>query len=216
MIALLLLNLGEKNPKKVTIQMTFEAQKGQNPSLEELNEFLDAVSKVHEYAILNTQPEYADIKTPIMMNNSKVLDYHKLEVKHLCRKNPFDIELTFYLVQEGLITYWPFIKALMEICKRYGKNVNILEETFQNIRALFDYLYAKYHRNLLLSLLSRSLRYLDDRTELFEKISRKFTLLMANHKFREYYDKFCSTSITITNLVSLVEDLNEKIDLLND
>jgi hypothetical protein len=36
MIALLLLNLGEKNPKKVTIQITFEAQKGQNTSLGEL------------------------------------------------------------------------------------------------------------------------------------------------------------------------------------
>ena len=216
MISLLLLNLGEKNPKKVTIQITFQTPTGGNPTLEELTEFLDAVSKIHEYVILQTQPEYADIRTPIIINASKVLDYHKLEVKHLCRKNPFDIELTFYLVQEGLITYWPFIKALMEICKRYGKNVNSLEETLQIIRAFFDELYAKYHRNLLLSLLSKSLRYLDNKTELFEKISRKFTLLMANQIFRKYYDKFCSTSITITNLVSLVEDLNEKIDLLND
>jgi hypothetical protein len=215
-LLLLLLNLGEKNPKKVTIQMTFQAPSGENPSLDELNEFLDAVSKLHEYVILQTQPEYADIKTPIMINTSKVLDYHKLEVRHICRENPFEIELTFYLVQEGLITYWPFIKALMEICKRYGKNVNNLEETLQNIRAFFDDLYAKYHRNLLLSLLSSSLKFLDDRTKLFERISRKFTLLMSNPMFRNYYDKFCSTSITITNLVSLVEDLNEKMDLLND
>jgi len=201
---------------KVKIKMTFQAPNGENPSLEELNEFLDAVSKLHEYAILNTQPEYADIKGPLMMNTAKVLDYHKLEVNHLCRKNPFDIELTFYLVQEGLITYWPFIKALMEICKRYGKNVKSLEETLQNIRTFFDELYAKYHRNLLLSALSSVLRYFDDNTKLFEKISRKFTLLMANPKFKDYYDKFCSTSITITSLVSLVEDLSEKIDLLND
>jgi hypothetical protein len=216
MISLLLLNLGEKNPKKVTIQITFQTPTGGNPSLEELTEFLDAVSKIHEYAILNTQPEYADIKTSIMMNTSKVLDYHKLEVKQICRKNPFDIELSFYLVQEGLITYWPFIKALMEICKRYGKNINSLQETLQNIHNLFDLLYSKYHRNLILSLLSRSLKYLDDKTELFEKINQKFTLLITNKMFRKYYEKFCSTSITVTNLVSLVEDLNEKLDLLND
>lgn len=201
---------------KVKINMTFQAPNGQNPSLEEFNEFLDAVSKLHEYAILNTQPEYADIKGPLMMNTAKVLDYHKLEVRHICRENPFDIELTFYLVQEGLITYWPFVKALMEICKRYGHNVNNLEETLQDIRTFFDELYAKYHRNFLLSHLSTSLKYLDDRTKLFERISRKFNLLMAHQMFRKYYDKFCSTSITITNLVSLVEDLNEKMDLLND
>jgi hypothetical protein len=205
-----------KDYHQVKIKMTFEAPKGENPSLDELNEFLDAVSKLHEYVILQTQPEYADIKTPIMMNTSKVLDYHKLEVKHLCRKNPFDIELTFYLVQEGVVTYWPIIKALLEICKRYGKNINSLKETLQNIRNLFDALYAKYHRNLLLSVFSKSLKYLDDRNELFEKISRKFTLLMSNSKFREYYDKFCSTSITITSLVSEVEDLDEKLELFNE
>jgi hypothetical protein len=213
---LLLLLFGEKNPKKVTLKMTFQAPLGQNPSLEELSEFLEAVSKIHEYVILNTQPEYADIQSSLMLNTSKVLDHHKLEVKHLCRKNPFDIELTFYLVQEGLIAYWPFIKALIQICKRYGKNINSLEESLQSNRVLFDDLYEKYHRNYFLSALSISLRYLDDKTKLFEKISRKFNKLMINKLFRDYYDKFCSTSITITKLVSLEEDFHQKVDLMND
>ncbi len=42
---------------------------------------------------------------------------------------------------------------------------------------------------------------------------------MTNPKFIEYYDKFCSTSITITKLVSEVEDLKELVgdlDLLTD
>jgi hypothetical protein len=39
---------------------------------------------------------------------------------------------------------------------------------------------------------------------------------MSNSKFREYYDKFCSTSITITSLVSEVEDLDEKLELFNE
>jgi hypothetical protein len=38
---------------------------------------------------------------------------------------------------------------------------------------------------------------------------------MTDPKFREYYDKFCSTSIIITKLVSEVEDLKELADDLD-
>jgi len=42
---------------------------------------------------------------------------------------------------------------------------------------------------------------------------------MTNPKFIEYYDKFCSTPITITKLVSKEEDIKEQVgdlDLLTD
>lgn len=211
---LLLLLLGENKPKKVTIKLSFEAPKGTNPSFGELNSFLDAISNLHEYAILFTQPEYMDVKRPIL-TASKVLDYHKLEIKQICRKNPFDLELTFYIIQEGFITYWPFIKALIRICKRYGKTANNLEETFSEIQGLFEELYRKYYRNAFLSSIVRVLEIFDERTKLFERLSANFTRLMSDRKFREYYDLFCSTTITITSVISWVEDLNEKTDLFN-
>ena len=195
--------------------MTFQAPIGENPSLEELNEFLDAVSKLHEYAILNTQPEYLENHKP-SIHNSKVLNYHKLEVTQLCRKNPFDLELTFYIIKEGLITYWPLIKALMSHCKRYGKNMNHLLSTIENLRLQLEILFDRLMSNSVLSRLFGFLKIYESKGKLFEKLSSNLLRLLSDPKFTEYYDKFCSTSITITNLVSIVEELNEKTDLLND
>jgi hypothetical protein len=200
---------------KVKIKMTFQAPEGQNPSLEELNEFLDAISKLHEYAILNTQPEYFENHKP-SIHNSKVLEYHKLEVTQICRKNPFDVELTFYIIKEGLITYWPMIKALLFLCRRYGKNSNQLSGTIEYLRNQFERFFDLLMINSTLSKLLVFLKIYDDKEKLFEKLSSNLSRLMSDPKFREYYDKFCSTSIIITNLVSIVEDLNEKMDLLND
>ncbi len=37
---------------------------------------------------------------------------------------------------------------------------------------------------------------------------------MIDKKFKEYYNSFCTTSITISRLVSKVEELEEEIDLM--
>lgn len=200
---------------KVQIKMTFQAPKGQNPSLDELNEFLDSVSKLHEYVILNTQPEYMESNRQTL-HNSKVFDHHKLQVTQICRKNPFDIELTFYIIKEGLITYWPMIKALLFLCKRYGKNTNHLSGTIEHMRMQLERLFDRLMLNSVLSRLSGFLKIYDNKEKLFEKLSSNLLRLMSDKKFRECYDKFCSTSITIISLVSNVEELDEKIDLLNN
>jgi hypothetical protein len=200
---------------QVKIKMSFEAPKGKNPSLEELNSFLDALSNLHEYAILSTQPEYMDVKGPILTAR-KVLDYHKLEVKQICRKNPFDLELTFYIIQEGLITYWPFIKALIRMCKRYGRTANNLEETLSEIKRLFDELYSKYYRIAFISSIIRVLKIFDERTQLFEKLMSNLKHLMSDRKFREYYDLFCSSAIAITSIISFVDEFDESLELFKE
>jgi hypothetical protein len=200
---------------KVKIKITFEAPKGQNPSLDELNEFLYAISKIHEYVILNSQPEYFENHKP-SIHNSKVFDYHKLEVTQICRKNPFDVELTFYIIKEGLITYWPLIKTLLFLCKRYGKNTNQLSGTIEYLRNQFERFFDGFMLDSVLSKLLAFLKIYDDKERLFEKLSSNLSRLMTEPKFREYYDKFCSTSITITSLVSEVKDLDEKLDLFNE
>jgi hypothetical protein len=200
---------------KVKINMSFQAPNGENPSLEELNEFLEAVSKLHEYAILNTQPEYMESHRKTL-HNSKVLDYHKLELTQICRKNPFDLELTFFIIKEGLITFWPMIKTLLFLCKRYGKNANHLSGTIEYLRMQFERFFDRFISNSALSKLLEFLKIYDDKEKLFQRLSSNLSRLMHDPKFREYYDKFCSTTITITNLISSVESINERIDLLND
>jgi hypothetical protein len=156
-----------------------------------------------------------DDKRPVLLN-SKVLDHHKLEVKHICRKNPFDLELTFYIVKEGLITYWPCIQALIFACKHYGKSVNNLKETLSYIKEIFNQLYQKFYQNNFLSSLTYALNIFEDKTKLFEKLNSNFMRLMSDRKFREHYDFFCSTSITIKSVVSEVEDFGEILDLYKE
>lgn len=210
---LLLLLLREDKPRKVSIHITFEAPNGENTSLDELNDFLNAVSKLHEQVIFSTQPEYLGSS-----KLSQILDYHQLEVEHICRKNPFDIILTFHIVQEGLITYWPFIKALIKFCKRYGKNSNQLEFSLENLRDYIIELFENLHRPGFLSRFSSKLRIFDNSENLLSKMNENLFKLLTNKSFRFYYDHFCTTAITITDFVSTIEKINniDKCDFLKD
>jgi hypothetical protein len=201
--------------QQVKINISFAAPKGKNPTLDELNSFLLAISNLHELTILSTQPEYLDSKRHMPLV-SKVFDYHKLEVTQICRKNPFNLDISFYIIQEGLITYWPFIKGLMSFCNRYGKTSNNLELTLLVIQRFLNELYLKYYRNRVTLSLPSIFRIFEDETKLLEKLNSNFIRLISDLKFRKYYDFICSTSITITSLISTVEELNEKFDLMED
>ncbi len=188
----------------VNLKLTFKAPEGENPSLEEFNEFLTAVSNLHEQVILHTQPEYFGT----LPASRQLLDYHKLKIEKLCRKNPFDITLTFQIIQEGLITYWPFIKALIYFCKKYGKNSTDLEKTLEEFRRFFNGLYDKLYRLDYIRSFYPSLKLFNNKDNLFEKMNRNFTRMMTSRAFKVNYDKFCTSAITITDFVSIIEEIN--------
>lgn len=201
---MLLLLLSGREKIKVKFQLTFEAPKGENPNLEEFNEFLTALSNIHEQVVLYTQPEYFDA----LPSTRQVLDYHKLKIEKLCRKNPFDITLTFQIIQEGLITYWPIIKALIYFCKKYGKNSTDLEKTLAEFRRFFYGIYDKLYRLNHLSSFYPVLKVFDNKDNLFAKMNKNFTRMMTSRAFKVNYDKFCNTAITITDFVSIIEEIN--------
>jgi hypothetical protein len=127
------------------LNLTFEAPKGANPSLDELNLFFDAISKLHEYAKFASQPEYfnSSFGTRIF----KILPAHELKVSQLCRKNPFEITMVIHIVHEGIVTYWPLIKMLVKCCERYGADVNTLHQNIEETRQFFEELYEKFVKN---------------------------------------------------------------------
>jgi hypothetical protein len=188
-----------KRYQKVTIKMTFAAPNGQNPNLEDLNEFLGALSAIHEAVILNSQEEYKENKKNLF-NNVQILDHHKLSVIHICRKNPFDLELTFYILKEGLLTYWPLIKALFSFCRKYGRNHNQLEQNALLLNTFIDDLSNRLRKLLNLP-----------ENENFESLSNIYNKLMKDKNFKRLYDMFCSTALTITSLISKAEDLNDLV-----
>ena len=149
---------------------------------------------MHEQVILHTQPEYFGNQP---LSALQILDYHNLKIEKLCRKNPFDITLTFYIIQEGLITYWPIIKALFMFCKRYGKNVESLDNTIQGMEYLFYDLYEKLYKSNIFPDLKKD--------EILDKIRKSFTRMYTSKTFRLNYDKFCKAGIRITELISTIE-----------
>lgn len=201
---MLLLLLTGREKIKINIKLTFQAHDGENPSLEEFNDFLTALSNLHEQVILYTQPEYFDAA----VSSRQLLDYHKLKIEKLCRKNPFDITLTFQIIQEGLITYWPFIKALINFCKKYGKNSTDLEKTLEEFRRFFNGLYDKLYRLNHLSSFYPVLKVFDNKDNLFAKINSNFLRMFTSRAFKVNYDKFCTAAITITDFVSIIEEIN--------
>ena len=200
-----------KNYNKVNLSLTFEAPKGENPNLEEFNEFLDAVSKLHEQIILYTQPEYLNTSP----NSRQILDHHKLKIDTLCRKNPFEISLTFHIIQEGIIAYWAFLKALIYFCKKYGKNTDELLVSFNSFKELFSNLYDKFYRKTFLSSLFSGLKIFDNVEHLFEKANTNFIKMMSSRTFKVNYDKFCKTAINITDLISIIQ-LKDKTEEKQD
>jgi hypothetical protein len=190
---------------KVSIKMRIEAPKGQNPSLEELNEFLQALNGVHEFIITNTQAEYKAAKKPNSFSKEPpILEYHKLNVVQICRKNPFDLEFTFYILRDGLISYWPIIKAMFTFCKKFGRNHNDLFQNLIVVRVYFD--------NLLSSLGTNT----DKTADSFDSLNQIYNKLMMNEKFRSYYDVFCKTTLRIDQFTSNSEELNFDVDFLGD
>ena len=74
-----------KKYNKVNLQINFKAPNDEDPSLEEFNEFLDAVTTLHEQIIIYTQPEYFNT-SPL---TRQILEQHKLKIEHICHKNPY-------------------------------------------------------------------------------------------------------------------------------
>jgi hypothetical protein len=185
--------------------MRIEAPKGQNPFLQELNEFMQALNGVHEFIITNTQAEYKAVKKPNSFSKEPpILEYHKLNVVQMCRKNPFDLEFTFYILREGLISYWPIIKAMFTFCKKFGRNHNDLSQNLILVRVFFENLLTRIRTNT------------DKTADSFDSLNQIYNKLMMNEKFRSYYDVFCKTTLRINKFISETGELILDVDFLSD
>lgn len=192
---------------KVNLKLTFEAPKSSNPSLEELNLFFEAISKLHEYAIFASQPEYYN--SSFGTRSFKILPAHELKVVHLCRQNPFEMTMVFNIIHEGVSTYWPLLKMLIRCCERYGADANTLHQNIEETKRFFEELYEKFVRNSEYSIYFDELKVYEDKDKLYSKIISKLNKLLTDKEFRKYYDFICKTSITITNFSSSIEGVNE-------
>lgn len=198
----------EPSYKEIKLKLTFEGLKGKNTSIAEFNEFMMCLEEIHNRVVISTQPEYHLDKRMNMTNNTVILDCHKLHIEHLCRKNPFEIVLTFHILKNGIAPYWTLMKILVAMCERYGKNTNDLLATIEKFKSEFNRLYDKYHSNV------PYLEELDpfkNKDKLFDKIRFSTKKLLTNRDFSLYFNAICKTTITITNFISQIEDKTDEV-----
>ena len=183
--------------------------------MQELADFLLAISKIHEFAILNSQTEYTPEFTT-NQNRIRIFPFHDLETITFCRKNPFEVELSFCTLKEGVVNYLTFLKVLLFICKRYGKNSNELSISIDNLRLLMNRISECLISN---ELISKYLELLNNNLDLetyLENLNDKLQKTLRNEAFRKHYNKICRTSLTITRLVSSVPEMNETFDFFRE
>ncbi|MFM2192283.1 MAG: hypothetical protein RLZZ118_1240 [Bacteroidota bacterium] len=201
------------NHHQVKLNLTFEAPKGINPSLEELNLFFEAISKLHEYALYTSQPEY--FNSSVVTRGLKILPNHELKVDRLCRENPFEMIMIFHIVREGIPAYLPLLKILIILCERYGADANTLYQNLIETRQFFEKLYIKFVRNAGNSIFLDELNIYEDSDKLYSKMISKLNKLLTDKEFRKYYDFFCKTSFTITKFSTSIEGIEDVAEFIS-
>jgi hypothetical protein len=200
---------GKSNYAEIKLEITFEGLKGKNTSMEDFNEFMISLEEIHKAVIINTQPEYhTNNKTYSAHNNTVILEYNKLKIEKLCRNNPFTLVLTFFIFKNGIASYWIFMKFLVKMCKRYGKDTDKLLATIETFKTDFIRLYDKFY---IVIPFSKELNLFADKNKLYEKINISVYRLLSNKEFSKHYNTICNTTITITNFISHIEDNTDEV-----
>jgi len=205
----------EDSYTRIELKMSFTMEDTKNPSLKELGDFLMAISKIHEFAILNSQSEY-NSKYTKDQNRLRIFPFHELETITFCRKNPFDMEICFHISKEGLSSYLIYLKALLFICKRYGKNSNQISIPVNILRLFMEQIGESLKSN---SFISKQIKHLSNVKEMeayLVSLNSKLDKIRSNQIFRKHFNQICKTSIIITRLVSYVSETSESFGFLQD
>lgn len=200
---------------KTHIKISFTMEDNKNPSLKELGNFLMAISKIHEFSVLSSQPEY-NLNSTQKQRRINVFPYHELEIITFCRKNPFDVELCFYTLKEGLVSYLTFLKVLLFICKRYCKNSGQFSISANELRILINKICVSLNSNYLIS---KYLELLSNNEELeayLASLNFKLNNILLRPYMKRNFEQFCRTSFLITSMVAYISDTNETYDFLQD
>lgn len=210
---------GEIMPKN-NLDIKFHFTKGLNPSIKELKDFLEIVNQMHEYIVFYTQPEYQKAWDNKNKNQPLINDYNQLEIKTICRENPFVLKLIFRLNYFGIAPYYTIFKILIDVCKRYGSDFNHLYSSKDSVLDTLRYYKDKIdkkHPNFYINynLLGLTNEYMNIE-EVFIKIEENFSKLMSNKRFVVIYNKFCQSLFTIDNIVSILDLASEPtIEIFN-
>jgi hypothetical protein len=210
------------------LDINFHYQKGLNPSVKELQDFLEIVNQMHEYIVFYTQPEYQKAWDNKNKKAPNINHYHQLEIKTICRENPFVLKLIFRLNYFGVAPYYTIFKILIDICKRYGKDFSHLYHTKDSVLEILREfetkikdIYPKIDADKNSNLLGLTNEYINTE-KVCIRIEENFNKLMSNKRFIVLYNKFCNSLFILDNIVSIIDLVSDsgieifKYDLKNN
>jgi hypothetical protein len=195
---------------KVTLFIQLKNLEGADYDFQQFINFLDGIELVHLKSLALSQSNH-NLQT-VKISNRK--NYPKLRLEKIEMNSPLSLVLSFTINLDDLFPYLFFVKAFFRLCKRYGRDIQNLEETIDGI--------LKW----LLKILKKSTvirRRISPETIGFMagkdigKLRDLIQLILKDPSFRRTYNFFCKSGITFTEFVSVIEILDEefRIDLLD-
>lgn len=207
---------------KLNITLNFKEKNKEAVSLEMLMDLMNNINEIHKRVVFLTQPEYENAAQNLdQIDKISLLSYHQLEIENIKRENPFFLKLSFRIVAGGVTSYWTLWKILIDICKRYGKDANDLNQTIDNaLHSLngFSANILNYRRIYIIKKLKGKFEDIenDNYNKKIEHLRASVSKALQNESFIKFYNNICESSFTITDFISVFdpENLEDTADLI--
>lgn len=198
------------NDVKVDLNFVFSAN--ETIGLTEFNEFLHSISELHRRVIFLTQPEYQTANDLDDLEKVNILPQHELEVKKLCRRNPFDALFCFSISCKGLSSYLLVLKLLVLVCKKYGKDYESINDSIKKLKNEISPIIERVKNQFPKDNEGQIERfdYYTDEEKQTSKVEEWCKQLLTHKKTQQFYNQFCTTIFTIDKLEFVVKYLLEE------
>jgi hypothetical protein len=189
---------------KVTFEVELNLPKWKKKyDYKELVTFLDQVEYLHEAALkiaYNELPKNS-FRRRNLINENLVIDSFNLD-------DSLKFSISFFIDFDGLFPYYFALKAMIGVCKKYGKNTDELLKTLKRILLCIQQFIENSPsiKRRIGPKIKALIIDLQDNIYL-----KNLETLLNDPGFKRIYNSFCKTAITIKNIVSIFEFFEEKV-----
>jgi hypothetical protein len=204
------------NQKEELVKVTFEIELFP-PKIEgkfdykELVTLLDSIEHIHEYAIMFSLGDNNFNES----KERKLLEPYSLSLEDVFLKDKLTISLSFIIHIESVFPYYFALKILLNVCEKYGSNIDKLHESIENLLlCLQNYIKNNNFLRRTIGLKTLDLIFNHEKSDYFGEIEK----LLSNPQFKRLYNSFCKTALTFKKITVLFEFLDkiEKDTLLEN
>jgi hypothetical protein len=195
---------------KVTLFIQLKNLEGAEYDFQQFINFLDGIELVHVKSLALSQSIH-NLQTVKISSRE---NYPKLRLEKIGMNSPLSLVLSFTINFDDIFPYLFFVKAFFRLCKRYGRDIQTLEDTIDEILKWLLKIFGK-STDIRRRISPSEIEFLAGKDN--GKLRDLIQLILKDPSFRRAYNFFCKSGIIFTEFVSLIEILDEefRIDLLD-